>query len=621
MLSKKKVSILALAGLAAILAGCGNSKTETTAPAPVNTDTTPTPVLTTSGYPEATLRLKTSSYEIEVGGKATVKAIVNGDVTNYGADFTVSDPTIFSIAPNEKGTSVEVTGLKEGTAKLIATVKDNPTVTKQLTITVIAAKPTLRKAFENIANLKNYTLQAGNDLGEGTSFTPKTFTKVVDGTVISYDSTGKAIAHESVDLMTTRDYYGVTVLPGSDKAVYLAKESGSVMTTAPLVRGVYGFVDKANLSGYSDKAIGVDDNPFVYGLRAINPQWLSDEKTEDNIYEIDGGKKDDRGLSTNPKAAVVETLLWRLVDPTSYDKEVSALNDNFCTEVAADVQTSIQVTGENTVEINITVGKNSYKAVMTDIGTTKLTGDANYTQFASVVGATDLLADDLEDGIKALNTHNYVMNNFMYPDHKTEFHYSTYFTPNYVYYDCNAAFKAEYNQKVSDPADTWTKDPYGYAKKADGVYKFTYVDGSIHWETTKEANTDANTSIYDLYYVEAQEFMKEPLVYAFADTAKTIWNAETVEYHMTRSAYVTEQLIDFYAPEDGVETFDKAISGIGVVYDETDKTKVTTMNFTAGFEPFIDETASSDHNYGVDRFVISDFGSAKTNDVDALLGL
>lgn len=621
MVSKMKISVAALAALVGLLSGCG----ETSSLAASSSDQ---PKDTTGSYPNATLRIKSTTKEVEVGGHITFRATVSGDVEEMAAVFESLDTSIFTVKTNSTGTQCEVTGVKAGTAKLRISVKENPTVFRELPITVVPAKPDLQTAWKNIAALKNYTFSGGIDRGEGTAFTPSTITKVVDGTILTYNSKKEAVATEKIDSLTEVKYFGATVLEGSNQAVYLSEKRGkAVLTDAPLVRGGFGFVDKENLTGYATKAIGVDDTPMIYGLRAINPNWLPSEKSADNTYEIEGGTTDDKGLSTDHPAALAETLLWKLVDAESYNREVSTLQDNFCTDVAKDVKTTIVVTGPNTLQVNIRVGKTDYKGILSDVGTTTLDNDEVFARFASLKGAKTLIASDLQDGINALNTHNYILNNFMYPDHKTEFHYNTYFTPKYVFRDCSAQFKEEYNRKVTDPADAWTKDPYGFAKKADGIYQFTYHasensgdPGTITWSDTKEEGTDATTDLYKFCYIEGQDFLSEPLVYAFSEKAKTIWNNESTRYHETRSSVVAKSIIRFYDPADLPEYFDKAIAGIGVEY-ESDQTTVKSVDVSAGFAPFIDDSVKSSHTYGVDRFTISGFNTATANDVDALLHL
>lgn len=621
MVSNMKISVAALAALAGLLSGCG----KTSSPAAPSSDQ---PKDTTSAYPNATLRIKSATKEVEVGGHITFRATVSGDVEEMAAVFESLDTSIFTVKTNSTGTQCEVTGVKAGTAKLRISVKENPTIFRELPITVVPAKPDLQTAWKNIVSLKNYTFSGGIDKGEGTTFTPSTITKVVDGTILTYNSKKEAVATEMIDSLTEVKYFGATVLEGSNQAVYLSEKRGkAVLTDAPLVRGGFGFVDKENLTGYATEAIGVDDTPMIYGLRAINPNWLPSEKNADNTYEIEGGTTDDKGLSTDHPAALVETLLWRLVDAESYNREVSALQDNFCTDVAKDVKTTITVTGPNTLQVNIRIGKTDYKGILSDVGTTTLDNDDVFARFASLKGTNTLIASDLQDGINALNTHNYILNNFMYPDHKTEFHYNTYFTPKYVFRDCSAQFKEEYNQKVTDPADRWTKDPYGFAKKADGIYQFTYHasensgdPGTITWNDTKEEGTDAATDLYKFCYIEGQDFLSEPLVYAFSESEKTIWSNESTSYHETRSSVIAKSIIRFYDPADLPEYFDKAIAGIGVEY-ESDQTTVKSVDISAGFAPFIDDSVESNHTYGVDRFTISGFNTATANDVDALLHL
>lgn len=610
MKSKKKfgVCMLSLLSLGFGLTGCGGNKVD---------------------YPNVTIRVRTTEDEVEVGGVVTVRATIGG-ADEIGANFTTENTDLISIKPNESGVSAKVTGLKEGEATIVVTAKANPTISRSIKLTVIPTRPSLRGALENIDKLNNYTFEGGEYAGDDVDFYPQTITKVTEDAIIMTDDQDDPVVQETSisasSLQTNNnDIVGVKILE-DNHAHYLEKKGRNYITEdAAVARGGAGLIDKANLSGYAEKANNADDNPYIYGLRAINPAWVSDEKSEDNIYEIDGSEKDDLGYGNDVASAYVETLLWKLVDIKSYQEQVKTIGEAYPVAMAAAVETSITVIRPDQIQVDLKVGTKTYRGIMSNIGTTTIDSEADYASaLDDMKGTKTLLPADLEKGKEALNTHNYVRDNYMYPDHSTLFHYSTYYTENYVFFDCNASFKEEYNNKRIPDVDEWTKAPYGYAKRNNAVYHFTYdeTNKAILWDEKPEDTKGEDFYTY-AKYVEAMDFVNTDLIYSFSDEEGAIWSGENERYHATRSYQVALDILNYFAPDDIQEKAEKASSGFGVVFDEKDATKVKTVNMSVGTYPFNYEgsTNPGQHSYGVDRFSFSSFGSGNANAVDALLNL
>lgn len=612
---KSKLCFTLLGVLALSLTGCGPDQ--------------PSSEISTPSYPECKLNLKASVKEVEVDGKITVRAVVSGkEVEDMTCVFESSDPSVMTVAPNTTSTGCTITGVKAGKATLTVKTNANPNVSKSLEITVIPTIPTLRQVFKNIAALDNYTFSGGYDYGDDEFFEPKTQLRVTEEGILYTDMKGAAVVQDFISngmTSETIDYYGSFVPSGMTNAVYLTNgKNGYNLNNAPLVRGALGLVGKENIGGYGEKAVNSDDMPYIYSFDAFNPNWLSDEKDWSNTYTIEGGERAENGYSADIYSAYVETLLWKLVDFKSYDETLVANSGNFATAMAASVETTIEVLGPTSIKVRLTVGNDQYLGVLEGQGETTLEDVPVYNQVSKITGAEQEIADDLVKGIEALNSHNYKMENLLYPDHRTEFSYTTYYTPSYVYYDCNEAFKNGYNA-YADEGSKWEKDPYGYMKKNDGIYHFVYKDGKVVVDANKIDGTSASSNIYDAAgdhkgYFEAQEVLTTGMRNAFSLAATTIWNNESERYHSTYSAAIADQIIRFYDPQDLPEVYDKGLSGIGVKF-AADGTTVDTIHVSAGFSPFIteDNTDDSSHTFGVDRFNISGFGEGTTAPIHNLI--
>ncbi len=615
----KKIRTLSLVGLTLFLAGCstGGNSSNANWTTPAASETTPVDDSTTSAYPNVILQLKASETELEIGKTLDVKAVVSqGKCT-----FVCSDPSVASMTVAETGIKATLTGVKEGNVTITATSVVNPNVKATISITVIKEKPALRTVLENIQALDSYTLDisSNNPTNGESEDTAKAI--VLKDTILYTDPYGTALINDE----NGNALYGKSVLKDG-KVVYIQEQQNVLNTTsAPLVQANAGLLTKDNFKGAKDKANQAFEVGEFYSFDAINPSWVTDEKSEDNTYVISGEATDADGKATNIQGAYLEALLWKLADLDSYTAAVDSLGEDYYYSLADQIDTTITVVNSNSISVDVEYGNDIFTITMSDVNNTSLDDslvDIDSGFASSATAAAPKIAANLEKGIAAIKTNNYVQVNSMFPDHKTELKFNTYYTPNYVFYDCNAAFKEEYNTHLSADTTKWDKDPYGYVKKSDGIYKFVYNEtaNTVSVNETKEANTDASTSIveFEKYFSTISTFNSD-LKYAFGQTQEKIWSNHTTQYYMTTSRSIFNDFINYYAPEDIADVIENVKAGLGVTLADG---KVTNVYGTLGYTPF-DSTDStiSQHTYGVDYFELNSFGSATTNKVHSLLNL
>lgn len=630
----KKLRLLSLVSLSLLLAGCsgGNSsEPSSTTPDSSVTDTSSadssiadSSVIDDSGsgdssvsYPDVTLRASATEDEVEIGLTVEVRAILATSATDKTCTFTSSDTSIATVEIQENGVRGTVTGVAEGQVTITITSNANPTVTASVTLTVIATKPALRQAVQNVQQLDNYTLTIEKD-GD-----VEAYMYVTDDAILYEDPFANAVFEDE----SGKNMFGELVTADGDVIYVKANGLNFITTSAEVVQSNAGLLTKDNFKGLKDQTKQAFEVGTFYTFDAINPSWVTDVKAEDNEYLISGEAIDDTtGIATDITAAYLECQLWNLADPEGYAAAVNTLNEDYYWSLASQVETYITV--ESTSKISATVINEDdevFTIEMSNVGTTTLASDDNdiETLFASTTAASPVIAENLEKAITAIKTDNYVRVNSMFPDHSTEITFNTYFTPSYVFYDCNANFVNEYNTHLSDDTEAWTDIPYGYVKKADGVYKFTYDEtaGTVTVATTKEANTDSTTTVaeYDEYFSTISTFSDtSTLKYSFATTAEAIWNNHTTKYYTSTSRTVFDEFINNYAPEDIEDVVENTKAGIGVDFDSDGN--VSNVYGTLGFTPFVGNgNTMSTHTYGVDYFELNSFGSATTNKVNSLL--
>jgi hypothetical protein len=615
-----------LAVLALLAVGLGScQKTPDSAASSVASSEAPVssvaPASSSAAVYDTSLKLKASATEIELGYTTTVKAIVTTDGDDKTANFTVDDPTILEMPEAVNGVgSVKVTGKKIGTATITAAAVSNPSVTKTVKITVIALKPTLREAIAGIGALKNYTFTGA--AMSGSAEVPSTITKVTENAIVTVDSAGGNLIDNGAST-NALPRYGEAISNSTDgRAVYLDKATaGYVTTDAELVKSSKGFLTKDDFLGMGTDTMTPNDVGFFYSIAAINPNWVTDVKAEDNTYAIVGD-------ATNEDSAFVESMLWQLIDFASYKKEVASLTEALFSTIAGAIDTSIVVNGVNDITVTLTdADANIYTGKISDVGTTNFDDNADLkAAIAAVTGKAPTLTSDLQKGREALMTNNYVQANIVYPDHKTSYTFYSYFTENYVFYYYDDTFVANYNNVTT--VGKLDKSSGGFVKKADGIYAFSVTNPKYDEAGTtittaatatlgaKVDGTDASTSLpTQVGYLGATKTITTDLIYSFTDTTATIFSGNSTKFHSTSSVPVFNEIGNYYAPEDYKDNkyfhFEKVQTGIAVGLN-TDNS-VSTVTFTIGSYPFINDDGTSGENWGVNNFSVSDFGKGGEN--------
>ncbi len=606
----KKIKTISLLALSLFLVGCG----ETTSAASNSSESA---AASESSYPSVYLKAKSNYREVEINQSIEISAIVN---KGGKATFTCSDTSIASLEPQSDGIRATLTGIKEGKVTVTLTSTLNPNVTSSIDITVIKTKPSLRQVIKNIQALDNYTLSIGE--AEGGTIEEYSATELVfEDSIIFTDSYGSPLIEDEdqnglIGKKVTKD----------GKVVYIQADGNSFKAeNAPIVQCNAGLLTKDNFKGAKDKASQAFQVGEFYSYDAINPDWVTDTKTEDNVYVIDGEAVDDEGVATNITGAYVECLLWRLADKESYEEAVSSLTEGYFWSLAGQVETTITVEASDVISVSIELSTDkTYKIEMIDVDSTSmeydLSGVGNTMDDATA--STPVIASDIEKAITAIKTNNYVQVNSMFPDHKTEIKYNIYYTPDYVFYDCNKEFSNEYNSHIGGTdTEKWVQEPYGYIKKTDGIHKFTYdeANDTVSVSSTKEEGTDANTSLpeYQKYFSTISVFNSD-LKYSFGTVQESIWNNHSTKYYHTDSRAVFNDFINYYAPEDLADVIENVKSGLGVTLSSDGK--VSVVNGTLGYTPFDgDDSDITQHTYGVDYFELNSFGSATANKVDSKL--
>lgn len=618
MKKSKKLYLSALALSAFLVVGCNNSNTEPVKPSEAS-------------YPEATLNAKLSASEVEVGQVVTARGFVITDAEDETCTFTTTTPDLIEITTAEGGKKAEIKGLKAGDATVVITPNVNPTAAVTLKLRVIALKPTITQVLKNIASLDSYAIYSGDYWFDSNYLSAISVTQVTSNAIVR----AKVDTYEPVFVEDGVSYYGEMIPEGGTNAVYITKENGKFVTAdAPVAETNIGLLTADNFKGRGEDAVSFEEVGKFYGVEAFNPEWFASiEKNEDNTYLIDGDREAGTYASKNQGLAFAESMIWELASPDTYKESLDSASGEdtaYPTTLATSIETTITVLGTYSFLAYFEINGNYYGIQVGEISEdtefdTNIIPDIDGLEQAmsSISAGKPFITADLKAAVAAIKTDNYVRKNSLYPDHETEYNFNTYFTPNYVFYNCNKAFRDGYNTKTED---TWEQIPYGYAKKADGIYKFEYVEpvdgatATVKWSETKEEGTSASSTVAEYAnYLSNVEFINNDLIYSFSDDLKGMWSNETAKFHQSSSRAVLQQLLEYYAPED-IPDYDieRALSGIAATVTDG---VVTRVDISSGFCPFLKGSTPQDGSYGVDRFSLNDFGKATTNEVDALLGL
>ncbi len=458
---KKKLalslSLLALVGLV----GCDGS------------DKTSVDPTTDSGITEkGVIKFTESSVEIERRGTKTVRVNTSGLLTD---DKTVlfssdEDGTIIELASQGSGdVAIKVTGLRIGTATLKATSVADPTITATVTIQVVALKSPLSTVWSTVIKNTNYTVSSYDP--DESDDEPTSVLKVTDSAAVLVDKDDNALINSKIagdDGESTEDValYGIGISK-NDLAYYIIqKTDGSFYTPETSITTSKGLLRSSNFVGAGEDATSFLDVSTVYGLQAINPNWLTNVKNEDNTYEIVGSESD-------VNSAYAEALIWGIVDPIGKDALILEKYDGSYTapEAAALIDTTITVIDNQTVSLTVTETdtQKTHVAYLQNVGKTELPSAVKaYVED----GAESVAKPTLNSGITAM-VNAFAKNDYAIYESMTYGSYYSYYTPTYwwngVTSDIAAAYKAKFN---TDLAST------GYAVLNGGIYQFTLTEST-----------------------------------------------------------------------------------------------------------------------------------------------
>ncbi len=597
----KKRLLLTLAALSTLTIGLASCGTNTSTSTSTSTSVAPS-------YEDATIKIGTADgTQIEKGNSITVKATVNTAAENKTSNWTFSEgyESIIETPDLTYGVgSIKITGKAVGTVSITATSVANPTVTKTISVEVIAAKPSLRAAWKNIASLKNYTLKGVAD-ETGTSTAAESVIKVTDKAIT------QTLGGESLyfsDSTKTANRLGI----GLDKdgyAMYLDQNKTDKSFVSPAVRATssLGFLTADTFTGAGTAATSVNDVSLFYGLAAVNPNWLTSTKTDDNVYVIEG-------TQTDQNAAMVEFALWQLIDPASCSAFLSSISgDVYFYAIAAAVNTTIEVVGKTEVKINLSLASSETDktiGTLTDIGTTAQADDVNTflgdtTKAVSEAPALTGTLGSIKTTMDQYGKINYVQKNII--QLKTGYiSYNSYYSENYFFAFQDEAFVTAYN---AASGKSLTVGGSGVYNVGGQLFKFT-IDAA--GKVTKAATASATLPTGETFgqyigYIGYTDIFNGGM-YALGSTAGEIFTGMG-SYYFTSSAAVALAHMDYYWGE--TETADSYYSGMNAVFNSTDPAKIDTIKCFFGY--------GANNSYHVSQYELSQFGTSTTNDYNAAI--
>lgn len=532
---KKKLALCFSLLTLVSLVGCGGDKTSVD---PSTSDKGTTDV------EKGVIKFTESTVEIERNATKTVRVNTAGLLTD---DKTVlfssdEDGKIIKLADQGSGdVAIKVTGYRIGTATLKATSVADPSVSATITISVVAQKSALRTVWTKVIANNNYTISSYDpDVSEEE---PSSVLKVTEKAAILVDKDDNALISSKIasgdDDETTEDVslYGIGI-SSNDLAYYIIqKKDGSFYTPATSITTAKGLLRSSNFAGAGTDASSFLDVSTVYGLQAVNPDWLSKVKNEDNTYEIVGSE-------TDTNSAYTEALLWGIVDPLGKDELINDKFDGSYTapEAASLIDTTITVVDNNTVSITITEteSQKTHVAYMSNVGTTALPSAVNeYVE----AGATSVTKPALNSGLTAI-VDALNKDDFSIYESMTYGTYYSYYTPTYYWNGVTSEIAAAYKAKFGkDLAST------GYAVLNDGIYQFTLAESTeTDGAPTITFASKASSSLTDLPeaigYFSAMDCLKDDSDDLYTFRALAAQGGGTIYYSSAQS--VSDEMSPIY---------------------------------------------------------------------------
>lgn len=425
------------------------------------------------------IKFTQSEVEIERSSTKTVRVNTSALTTD---DKTVifsseEDKTIIQLADQGSGdVAIKIKGLRIGKATLKAVSVANKNIIATVTINVVAQKSALRSVWNNVIKSTNYTLSSFNpDISEEE---PSSVVKVTDKAVVAVDKDGKSLITSKMQLSADSEeavdvsLYGIAI-SNNDLAYYIVqKDDGSFFTPEISITSAVGLLRQANFLGTGKNADSFLDVGSFYGLQAVNPNWLTNVKNEDNTYEIIGSDED-----TN--AAYAESLLWGLVDPKGKEDLIMEKFEGSYTapDAAVLIDTTVTVVDNSTVSIQITEVSSqiTHIAYLSDKGTTELPSVvATYVAQGATSVAKPTIASGLTDIINTFKKNDYsVLQNLTYGK------YYDYCAPTYYWNGVTTEIAASYKawaEKQGYTGDKTILASGGYVALSNGIYEFTLTE-------------------------------------------------------------------------------------------------------------------------------------------------
>ncbi len=592
--------------------------------------------------PDLVISLNRTSVSMDAGDTYTLRATVVGKAEDLTVTFSVADSSVASLSTTGPATSTTITGLKAGTTTVTATCVANPNVTATCTVTITEARPTPAALFENLNNIRNYTLTSTVTTNEGTY---KWKTYLTDEALVQYvadedetffspmwvgfDEDGNTLdTASSIGLFVDEDGY----------AAYISYET-SIDSQGNLVMGDFiqpgriisdngGFLTADNFDG---KGVSrpADSNYLYSSLSCIDASYFPDEKERDNTYEI-------VGTSNDIYSTHVEYGLLKVFANDILQDVISSVATNgtyYLYDVAEAIDTTIEVISSDSFEVTITFGSVTIIGTISNVGSTSLADVSLIPTLASdIAGVTATLPElsrNLQRIADAFKSDNYVQENivYFYSSSYIETYYETYYADDYVvmYYgqDYVDTYNSLYGESIS---------PFGLALfVANGTLYSTYFEGdefdtpsSINYpleegDTIQDVDltriTISSSTIFGANYFTHTDLYSEDnaFFYNFSSNTTLIWTNDDTYYHVSYSASVNSaaQLLVWGEPIADPDDYVDVITGIGAEYD-TQTAAVTNINLTFGF-------GVASGGYYVSNGKYKNFGNAEDNSFDSTL--
>lgn len=545
------------------------------------------------------IKFTQSEVEIERSSTKTVRVNTSALTTD---DKTVifsseEDKTIIQLADQGSGdVAIKIKGLRIGKATLKAVSVANKNIIATVTINVVAQKSALRSVWNNVIKSTNYTLSSFNpDISEEE---PSSVVKVTDKAVVAVDKDGKSLITSkmqlSADSEETEDVslYGIAI-SNNDLAYYIIqKDDGSFYTPEISITSAVGLLRQANFLGTGKNADSFLDVGSFYGLQAVNPNWLTNVKNEDNTYEIIGSDED-----TN--AAYAESLLWGLVDPKGKEDLIMEKFEGSYTapDAAVLIDTTVTVVDNSTVSIQITEvsSQTTHIAYLSDKGTTELPSEvATYVAQGATSVAKPTIASGLTDIINTFKKNDYsVLQNLTYGK------YYDYCAPTYYWNGVTTEIAASYKawaEKQGYTGDKTILASGGYVALSNGIYEFTLTE-NVNEAGEKQAPTitiaDSPKTVKTNKIEEAIGYFS--LIDAFADDSDDIYTFRALQAQNGGTAYystlasVSDQLSYLYfggfTLKQLIDEYKWDWGGYGTSLTATySKDKTTNKSYVSGVE-------------------------------------